>query len=579
MHIQPDDPRLTAYALGELDDPAEVQAIEAALQSDPQLQSAVDAIRSTAQALETAFAAETQPAMTPAEKAVLSQPQADAAAAAAQDPDAPGILTERVRGRLPSATGKRTSRKVISLPLLITAAAAAVAVLLFGLQRLLENPPTAVVAQQDAASTEEEVPESVNEAADSPEGVSVTTRAAPVSESETRELESMPDSRPVSKQVIANFSNELDAEAVGELAPLNVIVVGPEVFQQDIRFDGEAFRPEWGSLGGLGPQLAEATRDQRPVLDPVATSDAPTIVAGAPGRDFFASRGAAVSLRDEGSVLMTEARAESSDLLAPDNDAALALGVRQRALGEARSGTIVAVVPPAPVSDLETGAQSSTSFGVTAEASDGLAAAAAIVPENPQSAPSTVTNRFKFNNASRVHEGTWQVAQNLSELQLSTELAGKHVRVYLRPTARPAATQDLKKEVPAEPVDDGSLLELFEIAGSDEAQAPRLEAAPARVVEGRVLAVTETEVTLTTEPTAGSEVQILKLSRALVDNVDVLSVGQRSQLDAAAASATTQATSDVTLGAAAVSQPAAPSEAAETSEASAAAAADADRDE
>ena len=52
-----DDPRLTAYALGELEG-AELAQVEAAVRGDPTLRSTVDAIRATAQSIEKALAAE-----------------------------------------------------------------------------------------------------------------------------------------------------------------------------------------------------------------------------------------------------------------------------------------------------------------------------------------------------------------------------------------------------------------------------------------------------------------------------------------------------------------------------------------
>jgi Ca-activated chloride channel family protein len=55
--ILPDDPRLTAYALGELEG-EELARVEAAVRGDPALRSAVDAIRDTARSIETALAAE-----------------------------------------------------------------------------------------------------------------------------------------------------------------------------------------------------------------------------------------------------------------------------------------------------------------------------------------------------------------------------------------------------------------------------------------------------------------------------------------------------------------------------------------
>lgn len=63
--LTPDDPRLTAFALGELDDPAERAAIAAAVAADPVLQAAVDDIRRVASELETCFAAEPEPLSAP----------------------------------------------------------------------------------------------------------------------------------------------------------------------------------------------------------------------------------------------------------------------------------------------------------------------------------------------------------------------------------------------------------------------------------------------------------------------------------------------------------------------------------
>lgn len=67
--LSPDDPLITAYALGELDGP-ERAAVEAALAANPALRTAVDNIRATADQLEIALAAE--PA--PAESAVVVPP-------------------------------------------------------------------------------------------------------------------------------------------------------------------------------------------------------------------------------------------------------------------------------------------------------------------------------------------------------------------------------------------------------------------------------------------------------------------------------------------------------------------------
>src|SRR5437868_768276 len=55
--ISPEDPRLTAYALGQLEG-AELAAFEAALQSDPAAQAEVAEIRALAGQVESALAAE-----------------------------------------------------------------------------------------------------------------------------------------------------------------------------------------------------------------------------------------------------------------------------------------------------------------------------------------------------------------------------------------------------------------------------------------------------------------------------------------------------------------------------------------
>jgi len=61
----PDDPKLTAYALGEIEDAAERAVIEAALRDDPAARAIVDEIRATAAQLEAALAAEPMPAAMP----------------------------------------------------------------------------------------------------------------------------------------------------------------------------------------------------------------------------------------------------------------------------------------------------------------------------------------------------------------------------------------------------------------------------------------------------------------------------------------------------------------------------------
>jgi anti-sigma factor RsiW len=81
--LPPDDPRLTAYALGELE-VDERAAVEAALHRDPRLRATVDEIRATATQIEDALAAEPEPSIfstPPMELKAGTHPPAAAAAA------------------------------------------------------------------------------------------------------------------------------------------------------------------------------------------------------------------------------------------------------------------------------------------------------------------------------------------------------------------------------------------------------------------------------------------------------------------------------------------------------------------
>lgn len=71
MKILPDDPRLTAYALGEIDTEAERAQIEAAVNADPKLQAVVEATRELATELSEGLAAEPTLELSEFEKARL----------------------------------------------------------------------------------------------------------------------------------------------------------------------------------------------------------------------------------------------------------------------------------------------------------------------------------------------------------------------------------------------------------------------------------------------------------------------------------------------------------------------------
>lgn len=70
MNLTPEDPRITAFALGEID-PLEAKQIEAAVGASAELREAVESIRSAGSALEQAFAAEAGPEMSDVDKAAL----------------------------------------------------------------------------------------------------------------------------------------------------------------------------------------------------------------------------------------------------------------------------------------------------------------------------------------------------------------------------------------------------------------------------------------------------------------------------------------------------------------------------
>jgi len=76
MKLLPEDPRLTAYALGEIEDQQERSAIESAVAQSTELQQAVAAIRDMSELLTKGFAAEPIPELSEFEKARMGQPTA-----------------------------------------------------------------------------------------------------------------------------------------------------------------------------------------------------------------------------------------------------------------------------------------------------------------------------------------------------------------------------------------------------------------------------------------------------------------------------------------------------------------------
>ena len=72
MKFDADDPRLTAFALGELD-PEEAAPIERALSESPSLQREIDQIRAMAGSLRAQLSVEASPRLTPAQRETIAQ--------------------------------------------------------------------------------------------------------------------------------------------------------------------------------------------------------------------------------------------------------------------------------------------------------------------------------------------------------------------------------------------------------------------------------------------------------------------------------------------------------------------------
>ncbi len=482
MSLQPDDPRLTAYALGELDDPADREAVMAAVRADPELQLAVEDIRKTAQQLQQALAEDTAPGLSRAEKAALT-----GTAAGSADDDAPGVLSQRQRQRLPSQS-RRRSRKLVSFPVIITAAAAAVLVLMLTVQNWLEGPLGPVLAENSPPPDTEETPqEPVAEVeSDLAGAVKVTTKPGDPTLRKGPRMERAAAAPAVDELVAAT---ETQAPDVGLLAPLNVIVTGSEVFDEAITFDPDVLRPEWGTLGGLGDQLAEATKAQRPVVEP-GSDGAPTMIASS----FASPPGVGASIMLD---------AEEDRLLAPDNDAALALGVRRRAPGEVGTGGIVAVVPqPAavPTPNLEVAAVATTprNFVGTSTGAMPLQEQTLDLAEVTSVAPTTVTNRVGLNNGSYRYAASEltpalkgqrvNVNFNLLETDLSAERASESLlRLYAGAGARDdTAAFDSFAPPPSPP--SVPLQSVPEVIRSMQAQGIPVQLGPVQV-QGTVLEV------------------------------------------------------------------------------------------
>jgi Ca-activated chloride channel family protein len=135
MNLSKDDPKLTAYALNEIDDPQERAEIEVAVAASEDLQAVVAEIRELAALLNDGLADEPRPELSEFEKARLEQ---------ANPPGA-------------SATPSPLAR-FVSLPIVATVAAAAAVLLVFvamppyGAEQRVENEISAEADMDEVIS-------------------------------------------------------------------------------------------------------------------------------------------------------------------------------------------------------------------------------------------------------------------------------------------------------------------------------------------------------------------------------------------------------------------------------------------
>jgi secreted protein with Ig-like and vWFA domain/anti-sigma factor RsiW len=204
--VTPDDPRLTAFALGELS-PGEHTALAAAIAADPALAAEVETIRALAADMQATLAAEPAPAVTPSGETNL----AGAAAAVAADatPKARAAIVAGKEWRKPDAATTRAAKgKLLRFPAfywLATAAAACFALVVF-----VKNPSSPTVTPPHP------VPARESTAATLPSPAAATVAEARVDDTQARpELDAPKYQAPVplTRAVLTN-GNEL-ADAAG----------------------------------------------------------------------------------------------------------------------------------------------------------------------------------------------------------------------------------------------------------------------------------------------------------------------------------------------------------------------------
>lgn len=208
MKISKEDPRLTAYAFGEIEDPKERAEIEQALAANPELQAELESIRGMAELLSSGLSEETAPELSEFEKAKLEQN--------------------------PEPESKRSLvRTLLSWPVVTTATAAALVAFLLVPQVgsvKMQAPKMDAIAEQRRADSEQaavryrelkvEIPEERLEG--TPQAIKLPN-LMPAATEAPRMLMALSDQDGVElDESIGNFSGSLQADAVEATASLQM---------------------------------------------------------------------------------------------------------------------------------------------------------------------------------------------------------------------------------------------------------------------------------------------------------------------------------------------------------------------
>ena len=191
MKLSKDDPVLSAYALGEIDDAEQRKAVETAIAESPELQQAVDEIRQMGNLLEKELGAEPGPDLSEFEMAQIGQ-----------------ALVERTKAKRPFKS------RILSWPALSAATAAAAVMLVIILAPegkrmgqpavdevvLLETPPSALVEESGRVDADKRDTGSTATLVETEEPIVVTPPRQKIENEALRETNAP---KPAGKQLVA----------------------------------------------------------------------------------------------------------------------------------------------------------------------------------------------------------------------------------------------------------------------------------------------------------------------------------------------------------------------------------------